>query len=126
MPLSENPLSTPSSRGWESMMFGGANFILRPRSSAGKRLLSYFHKPYFIFNILDLHISLENLMPEIHLVFDSKSICVMVIEVLSRLAEAVRDTLCEFENDVSQEMYEVVVPKKAIHLSTTNEVCREM
>ncbi|KAL2553617.1 exocyst subunit exo70 family protein D1 [Forsythia ovata] len=57
--------------------------------------------PEKLFKILDLHDALMDLMPDIEVVFESKSsesIRVQTVEILSRLAEAARGILSEFEN----------------------------
>lgn len=62
--------------------------------------------PEKLFKILDLHDSLMELLPDIESVFDSKSsdsIRVQAAEILSRLAEAARGILSEFENAVLRE-----------------------
>ncbi|GLU14221.1 hypothetical protein SLE2022_308040 [Rubroshorea leprosula] len=62
--------------------------------------------PEKLFKILDVHDALMDLQPDIEVVFDSKSsdsIRVQAAEILSRLAEAVRGTLSEFENAVLRE-----------------------
>ncbi|KAK7300307.1 hypothetical protein RJT34_11150 [Clitoria ternatea] len=56
--------------------------------------------PDNLFKILELHRALESLMPQIHLLFRSESVRVVAAEVLSRLAEAARETLSQFENNV--------------------------
>lgn len=62
--------------------------------------------PEKLFKILDLHDALMDLIPDIDIVFDSKSsesIRVQAAEILSRLAEAARGILSEFENAVLRE-----------------------
>ncbi|KAE9615292.1 hypothetical protein Lal_00048170 [Lupinus albus] len=74
--------------------------------------------PEKLFKILDLHDALMNLMPDIDFVFDSKSsdsIRVQAAEILSRLAEAARGILSEFENAVLREPSKVPVPGGTIH-----------
>lgn len=59
-----------------------------------------------------------DLMPDIEVVFESKSsesIRVQVVEIVSRLAEAARGILSEFENAVLQEPTRVPVPGGTIH-----------
>ncbi|CAN1146122.1 Exocyst complex component EXO70B1 [Linum perenne] len=66
-----------------------------------------------MFKILDLHDALVDLMPDIESVFGSKSadsIRVQAAEILSRLAEAARGILSEFENAVLREPSKVPVP----------------
>ncbi|KAM7254623.1 hypothetical protein ACFE04_004003 [Oxalis oulophora] len=62
--------------------------------------------PEKLFKILDLHDCLLDLLPDIDLVFASKSsdsIRVQAAEILSRLGEAARGILSEFENAVLRE-----------------------
>ncbi|CAN1188200.1 Exocyst complex component EXO70B1 [Linum perenne] len=69
--------------------------------------------PEKMFKILDLHDALVDLMPDIESVFGSKSadsIRVQAAEILSRLAEAARGILSEFENVVLREPSKVPVP----------------
>ncbi|XP_028763242.1 exocyst complex component EXO70A1 [Neltuma alba] len=74
--------------------------------------------PEKLFKILDLHDCLMDLIPDIDIVFDSKSsesIRIQAAEILSRLAEAVRGILSEFENAVLREPSKVPVPGGTIH-----------
>ncbi|XP_027335199.1 exocyst complex component EXO70A1-like isoform X2 [Abrus precatorius] len=74
--------------------------------------------PEKLFKILDLHDALMDLMPDIDVVFDSKSsetIRVQAAEILSRLGEAARGILSEFENAVLREPSKVPVPGGTIH-----------
>ncbi|KAL2462380.1 exocyst subunit exo70 family protein D1 [Forsythia ovata] len=74
--------------------------------------------PEKLFKILDLHDALMDLMPDIEVVFESKSsesIRVQTVEILSRLAEAARGILSEFENAVLREPSRVPVPGGTIH-----------
>ncbi|XP_044496305.1 exocyst complex component EXO70A1-like [Mangifera indica] len=74
--------------------------------------------PEKLFKILDLHDALEELLPDIEVVFYSKSsdsIRVQATEILSRLAEAARGILSEFENAVLREPSRVPVPGGTIH-----------
>ncbi|KAL0463782.1 UNVERIFIED_CONTAM: Exocyst complex component EXO70B1 [Sesamum latifolium] len=69
--------------------------------------------PEKLFKILDLHDALSDLLPDIESVFESKSsesIRVQAVEILSRLAEAARGILSEFENAVLREPSKVAVP----------------
>ncbi|XP_008228355.1 PREDICTED: exocyst complex component EXO70A1-like [Prunus mume] len=62
--------------------------------------------------------SLMDLMPDIESVFESKSsesIRIQAVEILSRLAEAARGILSEFENAVLREPSKVPVPGGTIH-----------
>ncbi|CAI0419213.1 unnamed protein product [Linum tenue] len=74
--------------------------------------------PEKMFKILDLHDALVDLMPDIESVFDAKSadsIRVQAAEILSRLAEAARGILSEFENAVLREPSKIPVPGGTIH-----------
>lgn len=74
--------------------------------------------PEKLFKILDLHDALSDLLPDIDAVFESKSsesIRIQAVEILSRLAEAARGILSEFENAVLREPSRVPVPGGTIH-----------
>ncbi|KAG8388429.1 hypothetical protein BUALT_Bualt02G0125000 [Buddleja alternifolia] len=74
--------------------------------------------PEKLFKILDLHDALSDLLPDIENVFESKSsesIRIQAAEILSRLAEAARGILSEFENAVLREPSKVPVPGGTIH-----------
>ncbi|KAK6128059.1 hypothetical protein DH2020_038187 [Rehmannia glutinosa] len=74
--------------------------------------------PEKLFKILDLHDALSDLLPDVETVFESKSsesIRVEAVEILSRLAEAARGILSEFENAVLREPSKVPVPGGTIH-----------
>jgi exocyst complex protein 7 len=74
--------------------------------------------PEKMFKILDLHDALMDLLPDIEVVFESKSadsIRVQAAEILSRLAEAARGILSEFESAVLREPSRVPVPGGTIH-----------
>lgn len=74
--------------------------------------------PEKLFKILDLHDALMDLLPDIEVVFESKSadsIRVQAAEILSRLAEAARGILSEFENAILREPSRVPVPGGTIH-----------
>ncbi|OWM86054.1 hypothetical protein CDL15_Pgr027280 [Punica granatum] len=74
--------------------------------------------PEKLFKILDLHDALMDLMPDIDSVFQMKtaeSIRVQAAEILSRLGEAARGILSEFENAVLREPSRVPVPGGTIH-----------
>ncbi|KAE8696384.1 U6 snRNA-associated Sm-like protein LSm1-like [Hibiscus syriacus] len=74
--------------------------------------------PEKLFKILDLHDALMDLLPDIEAVFDSKSsdsIRVQAAEILSRLAEAARGILSEFESAILREPSRVPVPGGTIH-----------
>lgn len=74
--------------------------------------------PEKLFKILDLHDTLFDLLPDIDAVFDGKSaepVRVQATEILSRLAEAARGMLNEFENAVLREPSRVPVPGGTIH-----------
>ncbi|KAL6996233.1 hypothetical protein U1Q18_006368 [Sarracenia purpurea var. burkii] len=74
--------------------------------------------PDKLFKILDLHDALSDLLPDVDIVFQSKSlesIRVQAAEILSRLAEAARGILSEFENAVLREPSVIPVPGGTIH-----------
>ncbi|XAR67564.1 hypothetical protein NMG60_11002364 [Bertholletia excelsa] len=74
--------------------------------------------PEKLFKILDLHDALSDLLPDIDVVFQSKSsesIRVQAVEIQFRLAEAARGILSEFENAVLREPSKVPVPGGTIH-----------
>lgn len=74
--------------------------------------------PEKLFKILDLHDALSDLLPDIESVFESKSsesIRVQAVEILSRLAEAARGILSEFESAVLREPSRVPIPGGTIH-----------
>ncbi|KAI3786215.1 hypothetical protein L1987_45350 [Smallanthus sonchifolius] len=74
--------------------------------------------PEKLFKILDLHDTLLDLLPDIEAVFEGKSaetIRVQATEIISRLAEAARGMLNEFENAVLREPSRVPVPGGTIH-----------
>ncbi|KAJ7963310.1 Exocyst subunit Exo70 family protein [Quillaja saponaria] len=74
--------------------------------------------PEKLFKILDLHDALMDLIPDIDIVFESKSsesIRIQAAEILSRLAEAARGILSEFENAVLREPSKVPVPGGTVH-----------
>ncbi|PIA27607.1 hypothetical protein AQUCO_07600050v1 [Aquilegia coerulea] len=74
--------------------------------------------PEKLFKILDLHDALKDLLPDVDAVFRSnlsESIRVQASEILSRLAEAARGILSEFENAVQREPSRVAVPGGTIH-----------
>ncbi|GAB4841960.1 hypothetical protein Ancab_011917 [Ancistrocladus abbreviatus] len=74
--------------------------------------------PEKLFKILDLHDTLFELLPDIDIVFQSKiaeSIRIQAAEILSRLAEAARGILSEFENAVLRETSRGPVPGGTIH-----------
>ncbi|KAI4386917.1 hypothetical protein MLD38_004794 [Melastoma candidum] len=74
--------------------------------------------PEKLFKILDLHDALLDLMGDIDAVFSYKAaetIRVQAAEILSRLGEAARGILSEFENAVLREPSQVPVPGGTIH-----------
>lgn len=74
--------------------------------------------PEKLFKILDLHDALFELLADVEVVFSSKSaesIRVQAEEILSRLAEAARGILSEFENAVLREPSQVPVPGGTVH-----------
>ncbi|EFH61271.1 ATEXO70D3 [Arabidopsis lyrata subsp. lyrata] len=74
--------------------------------------------PEKLFKILDLHDALTDMLPDIEAIFDSDSsdaIRAQAVEIQSRLAEASRGILSEFENAVLREPSIVPVPGGTIH-----------
>ncbi|GMH14210.1 hypothetical protein Nepgr_016051 [Nepenthes gracilis] len=74
--------------------------------------------PEKLFKILDLHDALVELSPDVDIVFQSKtaeSIRIQAAEIISRLAEAARGILSEFENAILREPSRVPVPGGTIH-----------
>lgn len=74
--------------------------------------------PEKLFKILDLHDALSDLLPDVNVVFESKSaesIRVQAAEIQSRLAEAARGILSEFENAILREPSRIPVPGGTIH-----------
>ncbi|CAH8392671.1 unnamed protein product [Eruca vesicaria subsp. sativa] len=74
--------------------------------------------PEKLFKILDLHDALADLLPDMEEIFSSglsESILVQATEIQSRLAEAARGTLVEFENAIFREPSVVPVPGGTIH-----------
>ncbi|XP_058108662.1 exocyst complex component EXO70A1-like [Magnolia sinica] len=72
--------------------------------------------PEKLFKILDLHDALSDLLPDIEAVFRSaESVRIQASEILSRLAEAARGVLSEFENAVQREPSKIPVPGGTIH-----------
>ncbi|XP_057976355.1 exocyst complex component EXO70A1-like [Malania oleifera] len=74
--------------------------------------------PEKLFKILDLHDALSDLLPDVDAVFrykSAESVRVQAVEILSRLAEAVRGILSEFENAVLREPSQVPIPGGTIH-----------
>uniref|UniRef100_A0A1J3FI67 Exocyst subunit Exo70 family protein n=1 Tax=Noccaea caerulescens TaxID=107243 RepID=A0A1J3FI67_NOCCA len=74
--------------------------------------------PEKLFKILDLHDALTDMLPDIEAIFDSdssNSIRVQAAEIQSRLAEAARGILTEFENAVLREPSVVPITGGTIH-----------
>ncbi|ESQ30007.1 hypothetical protein EUTSA_v10011317mg [Eutrema salsugineum] len=74
--------------------------------------------PEKLFKILDLHDALTDLLPDMEEIFNSsssESILVQATEIQSRLAEAARGILVEFENAIFREPSVVPVPGGTIH-----------
>ncbi|CAA7018477.1 unnamed protein product [Microthlaspi erraticum] len=74
--------------------------------------------PEKLFKILDLHDAIADLLPDMEEIFSSntsESILAQATEIQSRLAEAARGILVEFENAVFREPSVVPVPGGTIH-----------
>ncbi|XP_031490814.1 exocyst complex component EXO70A1-like [Nymphaea colorata] len=103
---------------------GDACFAEAARSAAG-RLFGFAdaisisrRSPEKLFKILDLHDAVSDLLPDVENVFHSKpteSIRVQAAEIQTRLGEAARGMLTEFENAIQRETSKVPVPGGTIH-----------
>ncbi|KAG9458097.1 hypothetical protein H6P81_002605 [Aristolochia fimbriata] len=74
--------------------------------------------PEKLFKILDLHDAVSDLLPDIAAVFRSKSsesVRTQAEDILTRLAEAARGILSEFENAVQREPSKIPVPGGTLH-----------
>ncbi|CAG7877617.1 unnamed protein product [Brassica rapa] len=78
--------------------------------------------PEKLFKILDLHDAMGDMMPDIEAIFDSdddssssRAVYLQAGEIQTRLAEAARGILSEFENAVLREPSVVPVPGGTIH-----------
>ncbi|XP_068660921.1 exocyst complex component EXO70A1-like [Aristolochia californica] len=74
--------------------------------------------PEKLFKILDLHDTVSDLLPDIASVFRSKSsesVRTQAEDILTRLAEAARGILSEFENAVQREPSKIPVPGGTLH-----------
>ncbi|GJN03688.1 hypothetical protein PR202_ga21160 [Eleusine coracana subsp. coracana] len=95
-------------KGAALQLFGFAEAI-----SIGRR------SPEKLFKIIDLHDALSDLLPDVADIFAAskaaESIYVQAVEIRSRLADAVRGILSEFENAVLREPHKAAVPGGTIH-----------
>ncbi|XP_038985391.1 exocyst complex component EXO70A1 [Phoenix dactylifera] len=94
-------------KGAAIQLFGFAEAI-----SIGRR------SPEKLFKILDLHDAISDLLPDVAALFRSRSsgsIYTQAAGILSRLAEAVRGILSEFENAVLRDPSKIPVPGGTIH-----------
>ncbi|OEL20316.1 Exocyst complex component EXO70B1 [Dichanthelium oligosanthes] len=95
-------------KGAALQLFGFAEAI-----SIGRR------SPEKLFKIIDLHDALSDLLPDISDIFAAskaaESIYVQAAEIRSRLADAVRGILSEFENAVLRDPCKTPVPGGTIH-----------
>ncbi|WVZ65081.1 hypothetical protein U9M48_014502 [Paspalum notatum var. saurae] len=95
-------------KGAALQLFGFAEAI-----SIGRR------SPEKLFKIIDLHDALSDLLPDISDIFAAskaaESIYVQAAEIRSRLADAVRGILSEFENAVLRDPSKTPVPGGTIH-----------
>uniref|UniRef100_A0ACD5XLQ1 Uncharacterized protein n=1 Tax=Avena sativa TaxID=4498 RepID=A0ACD5XLQ1_AVESA len=75
--------------------------------------------PEKLFKIIDLHDALSDLLPDVSDIFavssPGESICVQAAEIRTRLADAVRGILSEFENAVFRDLSKTPVPGGTIH-----------
>ncbi|XP_024310876.1 exocyst complex component EXO70A1 isoform X1 [Brachypodium distachyon] len=118
LPLSNpnSPITSPNPttpfaetvKGATLQLFGFAEAI-----SIGRR------SPEKLFKIIDLHDALSDLLPDVSDIFAAskagESIYVQVAEIRSRLADAVRGILSEFENAVLRDPSKTPVPGGTIH-----------
>ncbi|XP_074560950.1 exocyst complex component EXO70B1-like [Curcuma longa] len=98
---------TETVKGAAIQLFGFAEAI-----SIGRR------SPEKLFKIIDLHDTISDLLPDVGAVFQSKSsesIYTQAAEILSRLAEAIRGILSEFENAVLRDPPKTPVPGGTLH-----------
>ncbi|KAL5220282.1 hypothetical protein ABZP36_024995 [Zizania latifolia] len=95
-------------KGAALQLFGFAEAI-----SIGRR------SPEKLFKIIDLHDVLSDLLPDVSDIFAAskaaESIYVQAAEIRSRLADAVRGILSEFENAVLRDPHKTAVPGATIH-----------
>uniref|UniRef100_A0A8I7BJ56 Exocyst subunit Exo70 family protein n=2 Tax=Hordeum vulgare subsp. vulgare TaxID=112509 RepID=A0A8I7BJ56_HORVV len=95
-------------KGAALQLFGFAEAI-----SIGRR------SPEKLFKIIDLHDALSDLLPDVSDIFGAskaaESIYVQAVEIRSRLADAVRGILSEFENAVLRDPPKTAVPGGTIH-----------
>ncbi|CAL5012834.1 unnamed protein product [Urochloa decumbens] len=95
-------------KGAALQLFGFAEAI-----SIGRR------SPEKLFKIIDLHDALSDLLPDVSDIFAAskaaESIYVQAVEIRSRLADAVRGILSEFENAVLRDPAKTAVPGGTIH-----------
>jgi exocyst complex component 7 len=118
LPISSNAISaapathdTPFAeavKGATLQLFGFAEAI-----SIGRR------SPEKLFKIIDLHDALSDLLPDVSDIFAAskaaESIYEQAVEIRSRLADAVRGILSEFENAVLRDPPKTAVPGGTIH-----------
>ncbi|KAK1607602.1 hypothetical protein QYE76_031275 [Lolium multiflorum] len=95
-------------KGAALQLFGFAEAI-----SIGRR------SPEKLFKIIDLHDALSDLLPDVSDIFAAskaaESIYVQAVEIRSRLADAVRGILSEFENAVLRDPPKTPVPGGTVH-----------
>ncbi|CAM0951516.1 unnamed protein product [Alopecurus aequalis] len=95
-------------KGAALQLFGFAEAI-----SIGRR------SPEKLFKIIDLHDTLSDLLPDVSDIFAAskagESICVQAAEIRTRLADAVRGILSEFENAVFRDLTKTPVPGGTLH-----------
>ena len=95
-------------KGAALQLFGFAEAI-----SIGRR------SPEKLFKIIDLHDALSDLLPDVSDIFAAsraaESIYVQAVEIRSRLADAVRGILSEFENAVLRDPPQTPVPGGTVH-----------
>ncbi|KAM0895056.1 hypothetical protein ACQ4PT_024076 [Festuca glaucescens] len=99
---------TETVKGAALQLFGFAEAI-----SIGRR------SPEKLFKIIDLHDAVSDLLPDVSDIFAAskagESICVQAAEIRTRLADAVRGILSEFENAVFRDLTKTPVPGGTLH-----------
>ncbi|KAF7095886.1 hypothetical protein CFC21_097951 [Triticum aestivum] len=105
-------------KGAALQLFGFAEAI-----SIGRR------SPEKLFKIIDLHDALSDLLPDVSDIFAAskaaESIYVQAVEIRSRLADAVRGILSEFENAVLRDPPKTAVPGGTVHPLTRARLAAE-
>jgi exocyst complex component 7 len=120
LPISSNTISTAAAPATHDTPFAEAVkgaalqlFGLAEAISIGRR------SPEKLFKIIDLHDALSDLLPDVSDIFAAskaaESIYVQAVEIRSRLVDAMRGILSEFENAVLRDPPKTAVPGGTIH-----------